>query len=102
MRREVIVQFGPGQRFALPVDTSLPRDDARAWLDRAFVDEDCEPLRASGKVLTADKVLAIADAVGPARFTADTAFAAAFARATSSALDQPLVRVEVDAGAVTF
>jgi hypothetical protein len=102
MRHEVIVQFGPGQRFALPVEAPLARDEARQWLDRTFVDENCEPLRASGKVLTADKVLAIADTVGPARFASDAGFAAAFARATCGALEQPIVRVEVDAGAVTF
>jgi hypothetical protein len=102
MRSEVIVQFGPGQRHALPVHEPMPSDEARRWLDQAFVDHDCEPLRASGKVLTADKVLAIADAVGPAGFAADPAFADAFARAASGALDRPLVRVEVDAGAVTF
>ncbi len=102
MRRDVIVQFGPVQRFTLPADTPLPRDDARAWLDRAFVEGECEPLRASGKVLTADRVLGIADAVGLVRFAGDAAFAEAFARAAGCALDQPLVRVEVDAGAVTF
>lgn len=102
MRVEVIVTFGPGQRFAIPADSPMPRDEARRWLDETFVELDCEPLRASGKILTADKVLAVADSVGPARFAGDAAFATDFARATSGALDQSLVRVEVDSGAVTF
>jgi hypothetical protein len=102
MRSEVIVQFGPDQRHAVPVHAPMPPDEARRWLDQAFVEHDCEPLRASGKVLTADKVLAIADAAGPAAFATDRAFAEAFARAASGALDRPLVRVEVDAGTVTF
>jgi hypothetical protein len=102
MRIEVIVSFGPGQRFAIPADAPMPREQARRWLDETFVELDCEPLRASGKILTVDKVLAVADSVGPSRFAGDSAFAADFARATCGALDQTLVRVEVDSGAVTF
>ena len=44
----------------LPVATAqgMTSEEARRWLDEQFVANECEPLRATGKVLTADKVLA--------------------------------------------
>ena len=104
MRQEVFVQFGNDREFALPVasDAAMSNADARRWLDDQFIANECEPLRASGKVLTADKILALAVAVGPLRFSDDAAFANDFARATLGALGKPLVRVDVDGGAVTF
>ena len=76
MRQEVIVQFGPDTRHAIPVPADAPvlaPDVARRWLDDEFVANDCEPLRASGKVLIADKVLVLATTVGEQRFAADPA-----------------------------
>jgi hypothetical protein len=81
---------------------ALPPDEARRWLDDQFVANDCEPLRASGKLLTVDKLLAIASAVGPAGFERDASFRLDFARAALSALARPMVRVDVEARAVTY
>jgi hypothetical protein len=105
MRQEVIVSFSPTQRHAIavPADVApLMPDVARRWLDDEFVANDCEPLRASGKVLVADKVLVLASTVGDARFVSDPGWATAFARATVGALARPIVRVDVAASAVTF
>ena len=105
MRKVVIVQFEADQpqEFALHVDEIQPAaDEARRWLDEQFVANDCEPLRPSGKVLTAEKVLSLADGVGPERFAQDAAFRDAFARAVVAALGQAVVRVDVEARAVTF
>lgn len=104
MRPTVIVQFAPGQNQEIvpPADVALPApDEARRWLDEQFIANECEPLRASGKVLTADKVMALATTVGPQRF-ADGAWALAFARATLGALGRPMVKVDVDAGAISY
>ena len=89
-------------RFDLDEVQPMPHEAARVWLDEQFTALDCEPLRASGKVLTADKVLALADGVGPQRFEADVAFRESFARAVVSALGQAVVRVDVEARALTF
>ena len=62
---------------------------------------ECEPLRASGKVLTADKVMALANTVGPAKF-ADAAWAQAFAQAVVAALGRPVVTVDVAGGAISY
>lgn len=105
MRQEVIVHFGPAGRveLALPAGESPPPpDEGRRWLDEQFVAHDCEPLRASGKVLIADKVLVLAATVGERRFADDPAWAQAYARATLGALARPVVRVDVAAGAVTY
>ncbi len=105
MRHELIVTFGPASRFevALPAGTALPAPEVgRRWLDEQFTANDCEPLRASGKVLTADKVLALAAAVGARRFADDADWAQAFALATLGALARPIVRVDVEGGALSY
>ena len=104
MRQQVIVRFGPHSEFeiAVPDDSPLAADAARRWLDEQFVANDCEPPRPSGKVLTADKGLALADGVGPQRFQTDAAFKDDFARAVLAALGQTLVRVDVEARTLTY
>jgi hypothetical protein len=105
MRQEVIVQFGTDQDHVIPVHNEpplLPPDQARRWLDQEFVANDCEPLRASGKVLIADKVLALASTVGERRFIDDAAWAQAYARATLAALARPVVRVDVSSSAISY
>lgn len=96
MRSEVTVEFAPGQEFHLGLDGVAPmgNEEARRWLDEQFVALDCEPLRATGKVLLADKVLAVARAAGTANF-ANAAWAQTFARAVQGALHKPVVRVDV-------
>ena len=105
MRQEVTVAFGPegAVTAALPAGAAAwPADQARRWLDDQFMANDCEPLRASGKVLTADKVLAVASALGLQRFENDEQLRSDFAHAALGALGRPLVRVDVEAGAITF
>lgn len=105
MRATLIVQFELDRRheITLPADLPpLPADEARRWLDEQFLAFECEPLRASGKVLTADKVMALARAVGSARFDEDSAWSLAFARAALAALGRPLVKVDVAGGAISY
>lgn len=75
-------------------------DVARAWLDGQFTALDCEPLRASGKVLTVDKVLLVTQAAGVTLF-ADGQWAADYVCAVHGALGKPMIRVDVPAMAVT-
>jgi len=103
MRSEVIVQLDAQQEFrinleALPV---MAADEARRWLDQQFVQLECEPLRATGKLLTADRVLCVAQAAGAQRMN-DADWASEFARAVSASLGKPAVRIDVAAMAVTF
>ncbi|HWI82738.1 hypothetical protein [Ramlibacter sp.] len=96
MRSEVTVTFKDAAplRMDLDKEAAMAPDAARAWLDRQFTDMGCEPLRPTGKVLTADKVVVVAQAAGPARF-ADPLWAQNFARAASAALGKPVVHVDV-------
>jgi hypothetical protein len=102
MRTEVNVTVGE-QRFTFGMDgkAPMPNDAARAWLDAQFVALECEPLRASGKLLLADKVVAIAREAGAQHF-ADAAWGAAFAEAASAALGKKSLNVDADSLSVTY
>jgi hypothetical protein len=104
MRSEVTVRFAPDQEFEtqLTADDAMPAEAARRWLDDAFVANDCEPLRASGKVLLADKLFAVAATVGAHRFATDAAFRQAYARAAAAALAKPVVRIDVELRSIDY
>lgn len=104
MRPSLSIVFGTAEVLVnLPADAAAwTAEQARRWLDEQFVAYDCEPLRASGKVLTADKLLAIADAIGQRGFEQDEALRLAFAQAATAALSRQVVRIDVDARAVTY
>ncbi|MBA4175301.1 MAG: hypothetical protein C0505_01855 [Leptothrix sp. (in: Bacteria)] len=105
MRHSLIIRFAPERTHEIDLRAdgpAMPADEARRWLDEQFVAQECEPLRGTGKVLTADKVMALAQTVAPAKFTDDPAWAGAFARATLSALGRPLVTVDLDARAISY
>jgi hypothetical protein len=99
MRNHVAVSFGPDREYRIDLDEvqPMPHELARQWLDQQFVELGCEPLRLSGKVLTADKLLAIAQAVGEARFAdpAHRPWTLVYARAAASLLAKPVIRVDV-------
>jgi len=103
MRNQLLVFLDKGIEFKLNVGDAppMPPDVARAWLDAQFTELDCEPLRASGKVLTADKVLRITQAAGEALFLNEK-WTADYVRAVHGALARPMIRVDVPAMAVTY
>ncbi|MDM7457582.1 MAG: hypothetical protein P3W97_010100 [Tepidimonas sp.] len=106
MRNHVIVHFGADREYTLDLDEvqPMPHDLARQWLDQQFTELGCEPLRLSGKVLTADKLLAIAQAVGEVRFSdpAHRPWAMVYARAASSLLAKPVIKVDVPGMSVGY
>lgn len=103
MQKEVSVKLPANQEFRFDLTSSEPMEHeaARRWLDDEFTRLDCEPLRASGKVLIADKVLVVAQAAG-AKLLQDADWSSTFARAASAALARPVICVDVAAMAVTF
>jgi len=103
MRSEVIVVLDAGQEYRTDTSglTPMSSDEGRHWLDQQFISMDCEPLRASGKVLLADKVLTVARAAGASLFN-DPVWSRDFARAASAALAKPVVRVDVPGMAVSY
>ena len=70
MRSQVTVTWGEtaAYRFDLDDAAPMPPDQARVWLDSQFTAFECEPIRLTGKVLTADKILSVAQAAGQERF----------------------------------
>ena len=103
MKSEVSVVFkgSPPVRIDLNEVQPMPYDVARQWLNDQFTQMGCEPLRATGKLLTADKVVVIAEAAGPARF-AEPAWAQEFARASSAALGKPMVHIDVASLSISY
>ena len=103
MRKEVLVNLSKGVEFHFHVEEgpAWGADVARSWLDAQFTALECEPLRASGKVLTADKVLRITEAAGEAMF-ADEKWAADYVRAVHAALARPMIRIDVPSMTVSY
>ncbi len=103
MQKQISVVLDKGVEFSfhVPEGAPLAHDAARAWLDHQFINLDCEPLRASGKVLTADKVLVVTQAAGPA-LLGDAKWSADYVAAVSAALGKPMIRVDVPAMAITY
>lgn len=106
MRSQVIVSWGAAASHIFDLDEvqPMPHDLARQWLDKQFTDLGCEPIRLTGKVLVADKVLSIAQAVGESRFTEAEyrPWANVYARAVSALLAKPVVRVDVPTLTVSY
>ena len=103
MRSEVTVSFAGTAPVRIDLDKvpPMPPDEARAWLDRQFTEMECEPLRPTGKVLAADKVVVIAEAAGPGKLN-EKGWAHQFARAVAATLDKPVVHIDVAARAVSY
>lgn len=103
MHQEVIVRLSGDKEYHVELARLEPMgmEDARRWLDEQFTALDCEPLRASGKVLLADKVLVVAQAAG-SRLLNDEAWLHTYARATHAVLTKPMITVDVSAMAVTY
>jgi hypothetical protein len=106
MRSQVTVSWGTRSTYPFDLEEvqPMPHDLARSWLDEQFTFLGCEPIRPTGKVLTADKILAVAEAVGEERFRdeAHRAWAMAFARAASAALAKPVITIDVPAQALSY
>lgn len=101
MRSQVTVTWGGPATYTFDLDEvqPMPHDQARAWLDEQFVAFQCEPLRLTGKVLTADKVVSVAQAAGEERFREAEykEWALTFVRAASAALAKPTITIDVPA-----
>ena len=103
MRHEVRVLIDERQEFTFELAGVEPMasDAAREWLDAQFTELECEPLRASGKLLLADKVLVVAQA-GGAELLADPTWGQTFARAASAALAKAVITVDLATMSVSY
>jgi hypothetical protein len=106
MRSQVTVSWSPSASYPFDLEEvqPMPHDLARAWLDEQFTTLGCDPIRPTGKVLTADKILRVAEAAGEDHFrdAAHRPWAMAFARATSAALAKPVVSIDVPKQSLTY
>ena len=88
-------------RFDLDHADPMSNVEARDWLDAQFTQLGSEPLRPTGKLLLADKVLVVARDAG-ARLLDDAEWGQNFARAASAALAKPVVRIDLGAMTVSY
>ena len=88
-------------RFDLDPAAPMGNAEARDWLDAQFTQLGSEPLRPTGKLLLADKVLVVARDAGPKKLN-DAEWGAQFARAASAALARPVVSIDLAAMAVSY
>jgi hypothetical protein len=104
MRSTVRIVFGSAERVTHLSDTAArwSAEQARRWLDDQFVAYQCEPVRAIAKVLSIDKLLAIASAIGQQGFERDAGLQQDYALAAEATLARPLVVVDVEQGSVTY
>ena len=103
MRSEIRVVADNGQEFKFDLDqaTPLTPQAGREWLDAEFTRLECEPLRPTGKLLLADKVLVVARDAGPRRL-ADPEWGLTFARAAAATLGKPVIHVDLTAMTLAF
>mgnify|MGYP003617903094 FL=1 len=100
-----VVRVIPGARSAwrFDLDRAAPMSstEARSWLDAQFTQLGSAPLRPTGKLLLADKVLVVARDGGP-RLLNDPDWGLNFARAASAALGKPVLRIDLGAMTVSY
>ena len=103
MQSEVRVVQDQRTEWTFPLDPLPPMtaEEGRDWLDAQYIELGCEPLRPTGKLLLADKVLVVARDAGPARLN-DPQWGAQFARAASAALARPVLTVDIAAMSVAY
>ncbi|PIG07615.1 hypothetical protein [Comamonas sp. 26] len=105
MRSEVIVVLGDDLEYrvdtqALPTVSS---DEGRRWLDQQFISLECEPLRATGKVLLADKLVVVArEARNRPELFESPDWRNTYAVAAQAVLSKPLIRVDVPAMSISY
>lgn len=106
MRTVVTIMFASGQSLEIPVDTPDLQDEGvdvgRAWFEDKWVELDCEPARASGKVLLLDRILSVTEALGDRTLTGDADLAQAFALHAALALDKPSITIDLRDQTVGF
>ncbi|MGD9944738.1 MAG: hypothetical protein AB7L76_00600 [Burkholderiaceae bacterium] len=102
MTAAVSIRFARNLELNLKPRQTLGPEAACRWLDEQFERFGAEPLRASGKVLIADKILAVASAAGYELFARDAAWAERYAASVTAALGRPVVCVAADDRMLTY
>lgn len=103
MQSEVRVIQDERTEWKFDLSRLAPMDatQARAWLDEQFTALGSEPLRPTGKLLLADKVLVVARDAGAAKFN-DVDWGQQFARAASAALARPVVSIDLQSMMLSY
>ena len=103
MQQEVIINLAGGEelRVELTHAAAMEHEAGRRWLDEQFTAFECEPLRPTGKLLLADKVLVVARAA-QRQLKEDAAWRETYGKAVLAALGRPVIRVDIPGMSVGF
>ncbi|MDR3065698.1 MULTISPECIES: hypothetical protein [Comamonas] len=105
MRSEVIVVLDGDREYRVDTQSLSPvsSDEGRRWLDQQFVSLECEPLRATGKVLLADKLVVVArEARNRPELFDNQDWRNNYALSAQAVLAKPLIRVDVPAMSISY
>ena len=105
MRNEVIVVLDQERQYHMETESLAPLSPelARQWLNEKFVSLGCGPLRATGKVLLADKLVVVArEARHHPDFFDSEQWRNTYAVAAQAVLSKPLIRVDVPAMSISY
>lgn len=105
MRCVVTFVFGPEQGLeqAVSINPSTQAAvDAREWFEDAWIRLECEPSRASGKVLLLDKILCVTEALGYPLLSRSEDHLLELATQTAQALKKPIITVDLEEQMVGF
>ncbi len=102
MTGTVTIRFATDREFPLRVAAPTERSAAVRWLEDEFIRLGAEPVRASGKILLADRLLSIAAAAGADAFETDPDWAANYAASAIGAIGHELVTVDLETMRVRY
>jgi len=102
MHKQITVTLDKDVVLVIPVAeyAHMGHDSARVWLDHQFTVLHCVPLRATGRVTTADKILLVTQAAGIGLLQ-DPNWAHQYGAAVSASLGKPIIRVDVPLMAIS-
>jgi hypothetical protein len=106
MHQTVIVSFGGGRQFEYKLAAEdlagRPREDARAWFDEQFAALECDIETPIGKVLLADRILAVAKYAGEKYFDEKPDWARQFSENAAVLMRHAVLKVDVAGNAVSY
>ncbi len=105
MRSVVTIIFGPDRmiEYAVEAPTSEQHaEQAHEWFDKQWVELECEPSRASGKVLTLDKIIGVTNETGYYNLIADEESGREFAIKVAQALEKPTIVIDLMDHTISF
>ena len=98
MQYEVALRFNATQQISIVINKQkvLSCEQAKQWLESQCVQLKAAPLRDTGPMRTADKIIAVALAAGQQRYISDVEFTHSYAGAAAGILACASLKIDVE------